>query len=225
MASGAGFLEGEAVEDRVEVRGVESLTIDAAHFTVEVVGDPGVAAVTVVSRMSARFHRSHDGRIAVERDGAAATVAVRYDGRPLSRAAAAWGPRLLLRAPERTALAVTTTAGDVRVHDVAAPQVTIVTTAGDVYLSDVTAAVDVTARAAFIVLERVHGAKRITADAGSIRVADSRGPLFTDTGGEQRLRRIDGDVSVASAEGLTLTGHRGALTIRSASGQRSALGE
>lgn len=225
MAAGAGYLEGGAVERRLELRGVTSLTVDAAHFTVEVVGAPGLAAVTVVSRMSTRFHRFHDGRMAVERDGAAAAVAVRYDGRPLSRAAVTWGPRLLLQVPERTALAVTTTAGDVRIHDVAATQVTIATTAGDLYLSDVAAAVDVTARAGFIVLERVHGPKRIAAGAGSIEVADSRGPLFTDTGGEQRLRRIDGDVSVASIEGLTLTDHRGAITVRSASGQRSVLGK
>ena len=63
-------------------------------------------------------------------------------------------------------------------------------------------------------LERVHGPKRITADSGSIEVSDSRGPLFTDTGGEQRLRRIDGDVSVASAEDLTLSDHSGTLTVR-----------
>ena len=114
-----------------------------------------------------------------------------------------WGPRLLLQVPERTALAVTTTVGDVRIHDVTAPHVTITTTAGDLYLSDVTATVECRSpcrlhRAG----KRVHGPKRITADAGSIEVSDSRGTLFTDTGGEQRLRRIDGNISVASSEGL-----------------------
>ena len=63
-------------------------------------------------------------------------------------------------------------------------------------------------------MERVHGPKRITADSGSIQVFDSRGALFTDTGGDQRLRRIDGDISVASAEGLTLSDHHGTLTMR-----------
>ena len=131
-----------------------------------------------------------------------------------------WGPLLLLQVPERTTLAVTTTAGDVRIHDVTAPQVTIPTTAGDLYLSDVTATVAISARAGFIVLERVHGPKRITADSGSIEVSDSRGALFTDTGGEQRLRRIDGDISVASADGLALSDHRGTLTVRARTGAK-----
>ena len=214
MAAGAGFLEGAPVERRIELSGIDTIDIDAAHFTVEVLGTAGQDAVTVVSRLSTRFRGFHDGHIAVERNDGTASLAVRYDGRPLSQAAVTWGPRLLLQVPERTALAVTTTVGDVRIHDVTAPHVTIITTAGDLYLSDVTATVNVAARAGFIVLERVHGSKRITADAGSIEVSDSRGPLFTDTGGEQRLRRIDGDISVASAEGLTLTDHRGTLTVR-----------
>ncbi len=214
MAAGGGLLEGAPVERRIEISGVESIDIDAAHFTVEVLGAPELDTVTVVSRMSARFHRFHDGHVAVERSDDDASISIRYDGRPLSRAAVTWGPRLLLQVPERTALAVTTTAGDVRIHDVTAPHVTITTTAGDLYLSDVTATVAISAHAGFIVLERVHGPKRITADSGSIEVSDSRGPLFTDTGGEQRLRRIDGDVSVASAQDLTLSDHSGALTVR-----------
>ena len=214
VAAGGGLLEGAPVERRIELSGVETIDIDAAHFTVEVLGAPELDTVTVVSRMSTRFHRFHDGHVAVARSGGDASVSVLYDGRPLSRAALTWGPLLVLQVPERTALAVTTTAGDVRIHDVTAPHVTITTTAGDLYLSDVTATVEISARAGFIVLERVHGPKSITADSGSIEVSDSRGTLFTDTGGEQRLRRIDGDVSVASAAGLTLTDHRGALTIR-----------
>ena len=220
LAAGGGLLEGAPVERRIELAGVETIDIDAAHFTVEVLGVPDQDAVTAVSVMSTRFHRSHDGRIAVEREGGAAFLAVRYDGRPLGRSALGWGPRLLLQVPERTALSVATTAGDVRIHDVTAPHVTITTTAGDLYLSDVTAAVTISARAAFIVLERVHGSKRITADSGSIEVSDSRGRLFTHTGGEQRLRRIDGDVSVASAESLTLTDHRGLLTVRARTGAK-----
>ena len=208
LAAGGGFLEGAPVERRIDLSGVDTIDIDAAHFTVEVLGVPDQDAITVVSRMSTRFHRFHDGHIAIERGDGTAFVSVRYDGRPLSRAALTWGPLLVLQVPERTALAVITTAGDVRIHDVTAPHVTITTTAGDLYLSDVTA------RAGFIVLERVHGPKRITADSGSIEVSDSRGTLFTDTGGEQRLRRIDGDISVASADGLALSDHRGALTIR-----------
>ena len=214
MAAGGGLLEGAPVERRIELSGVDTIDIDAAHFTVEVLGVPDQGTVTVVSRMSTRFHRFHDGHIAVERSDGGASISVRYDGRPLSRAAVTWGPLLVLQVPERTALAVTTTAGDVRIHDVAAPHVTITTTAGDLYLSDVAATVDITARAGFIVLERVHGPKRITADSGSIEVSDSRGTLFTDTGGEQRLRRIDGDVSVASVEDLTLSDHSGTLTVR-----------
>ena len=213
-AAGGGFLEGAPVERRIELSGVEAIDIDAAHFTVEVLGAADLATVTVVSRMSTRFHRFHDGHVAVKRDGGGASISVRYDGRPLSRAAVTWGPLLVLQVPERTALAVTTTAGDVRIHDVAAPHVTITTTAGDLYLSDVTATVAISARAGFIVLERVHGPKSVTADSGSIEVSDSRGPLFIDTGGEQRLRRIDGDISVASGGGLALTDHRGSLTIR-----------
>ena len=214
LAAGAGFLEGAPVERRIELSGIETIHIDAAHFTVEVLGAPDQNTVTVVSRMSTRFRGFHGGHIAVERNDRTASLVVRYDGRPLSQAAVTWGPRLLLQVPERTALAVTTTVGDVRIHDVAAPHVTITTTAGDVYLSDVTATVLIAARAGFIVLERVHGSTRIAADSGSIEVSDSQGPLFTDTGGEQRLRRIDGDISVASADGLTLTDHRGALTMR-----------
>ncbi|MDD9985818.1 MAG: DUF4097 family beta strand repeat-containing protein [Spirochaetaceae bacterium] len=191
-----------------------AIDIDAAHFTVEVLGVPELDTVTVVSRMSTRFHRFHDGHVAVERSDGGASISVRYNGRPLSKAAVTWGPLLVLQVPERTALAVTTTAGDVRIHDVAASNVTITTTAGDLYLSDVTAAVAISARAGFIVLERVHGPKSITADSGSIEVSDSRGPLFTDIGGEQRLRRIDGDISVASTDRLTLTNHRGSLAIR-----------
>ena len=214
IAASGGLLEGAPVERRIELSGVEAIDIDAAHFTVEVLGAPELDTVTVVSRMSTRFHRFHDGYVAVERSDGDTSISVRYDGRPLSRSAVTWGPLLLLQVPERTALAVTTTAGDVRVHDVTSPHVTITTTAGDLYLSDVAATVDITARAGFIVLERVHGPKRITADSGSIEVSDSRGPLFTDTGGEQRLRRIDGDVSVASAEDLTLSDHSGTLTVR-----------
>ena len=74
--------------------------------------------------------------------------------------------------------------------------------------------VAISARVGFILVERVHGPKRITADSGSIEVSDSRGTLYTDTGGEQRLRRIDGDISVVSADGLTLTDHRGTLAVR-----------
>ena len=214
FAAGGGLLEGAPVERRIELSGVEAIDIDAAHFTVEVLGAPELDAVTVVSRMSTRFHRFHDGHVAVDQDDGTVSLAVRYDGRPLSRAAVTWGPLLVLQVPERTALAVTTTAGDMRIHDVAAPHVTITTTAGDLYLSDVTATVTIAAVAGFIVLERVHGPKRITAESGSIEVSDSRGPLFTDTGGEQRLRRIDGDISVASAEALTLSAHRGTLTVR-----------
>ena len=214
MAAGGGLLEGAPVERRIELSGIDTIDIDAAHFTVEVLGVPDQDTVTVVSRLSTRFRGFHDGHIAVERNGGTASLSVRYDGRPLSQAAVTWGPRLLLQVPERTALAVTTTVGDVRIHDVTAPHVTITTTAGDLYLSDVTATVAISARAGFIVLERVHGPKRITADTGSIKVSDSRGPLFTDTGGEQRLRRIDGDISVASAESVTLTEHRGTLTVR-----------
>ncbi len=214
IAAGGGLLEGAPVERRIELSGVEAIDIDAAHFTVEVLGAPELETVTVVSRMSTRFHRFHDGHVAVERSGGGASISVRYDGRPLSRAAVTWGPRLLLQVPERTVLAVTTTAGDVRIHDVTGPNVTVTTTAGDLYVSDVTATVEIAARAGFIVLERVHGPKRITADSGSIEVSDSRGALFTDTGGEQRLRRIDGDVSVASAEDLTLSDHSGSLTVR-----------
>lgn len=213
-AAGGGFLEGAPVERRIELSGVEAIDIDAAHFTVEVLGVPELETVTVVSRMSTRFHRFHDGHVAVERSDGGASISVRYDGRPLSTAAVTWGPLLVLQVPERTALAVSTSAGDVRIHDVAAPNVTITTTAGDLYLSDVTATVAISARAGFIVLERVHGPKRITADSGSIEVSDSRGPLFTDTGGEQHLRRIDGDISVASTDRLTLTNHRGSLAIR-----------
>ena len=213
-AAAGGFLEGAPVERRIELSGVEAIDIDAAHFTVEVLGAADLDAVTVVSRMSTRFHRFHDGHVAVERSDGGASISVRYDGRPLSKAAVTWGPLLVLQVPERTALAVTTTAGDVRIHDLTASHVTIMTTAGDLYLSDVTATVDITARAGFIVLERVHGPKRITADSGSIEVSDSRGPLFTDIGGKQRLRRIDGDVSVASDERLVLTDHTGTLIIR-----------
>ena len=136
---------------------------------------PDLDTVTVVSRMSTRFTGFHDGHVAVERNDGTASLAVRYDGRPLSQAAVTWGPRLLLQVPERTALAVTTTVGDVRIHDVTAPHVTITTTAGDLYLSDVTATVTIAAVAGFIVLERVHGPKRITAESGSIEVSDSRG--------------------------------------------------
>ena len=214
VAAGGGFLEGTPVERRIELSGVGTIDIDAAHFTVEVLGVPDLATVTVVSRMSTRFHRFHDGHVAVEQSDGDASISVRYDGRPLSRAAVTWGPLLLLQVPERTALTVTTTAGDVRIHDVTAPHVTITTTAGDLYLSDVSATVAISARAGFIVLERVHGPKRITADSGSIEVSDSRGTLFTDTGGEQRLRRIDGGVSVASAEDLALSDHNGTLTVR-----------
>ena len=214
VAAGGGLLEGAPVERRIELSGVDTIDIDAAHFTVEVLGVPDLETVTVVSRMSTRFHRFHDGHVAVEGSDGDASISVRYDGRPLSRAAVTWGPLLLLQVSERAALAVTTTAGDVRIHDVAAPHVTITTTAGDLYLSDVTATVDIAAGAGFIVLERVHGPKRITADSGSIEVPDSRGTLFTDTGGEQRLRRIDGDISVASAEGVILTDHTGTLIIR-----------
>ena len=214
IAAGGGLLEGAPVERRIELSGVEAIDIDAAHFTVEVLGAPELDTVTVVSRMSTRFHRFHAGHVAVERSGGGASISVRYDGRPLSRSAVTWGPRLLLQVPERTVLAVTTTAGDVRIHDVTGPNVTVMTTAGDLYVSDVTATVEIAARAGFIVLERVHGPKRITADSGSIEVSDSRGALFTDTGGEQRLRRIDGDVSVASAEDLTLSDHSGSLTVR-----------
>ena len=214
VATGGGLLEGAPVERRIELSGVGAIDIDAAHFTVEVLGVPDLETVTVVSRMSTRFHRFHDGHVAVEQSDGDASISVRYDGRPLSRSAVTWGPLLLLQVPERTALAVTTTAGDVRIHDVAAPYVTITTTAGDLYLSDVSATVAISARAGFIVLERVHGPKRITADSGSIEVSDSRGPLFIDTGGEQRLRRINGAVSVASAEDLTLSDHSGTLTVR-----------
>ena len=215
MAVGAGFMEGASVERRIELSGVDTIDIDAGHFTVEVLGVPDQDTVTVVSRMSTRFRGFHGGHVAVDRNAGTASLAVRYDGRPLSQAAVTWGPWLLLQVPERTALAITTTAGDVRIHDVAASNVTITTTAGDLYLSDVTATVAIWARAGFIVLERVHGPKRITADTGSIKVSDSRGPLFIDIGGEQSLRRIDGDISVASADGLTLTDHRsGGLTVR-----------
>ena len=214
MAAGAGFLEGAPVERRIALSGVDTIDIDAAHFTVEVLGAPDQDTVTVVSRMSTRFRGFHGGHIVVERNDGTASLAVRYDGRPLSQAAVTWGPRLLLQVPERTALAVTTTVGDVRIHDVAASNVTITTTAGDLYLSDVTATVAISVRAGFIVLERVHGPKRISAASGSIEVSDSRGPIFTDTGGEQRLRRIDGDISVATATGLTLTDHKGTLAVR-----------
>ena len=214
VAAGGGFLEGAPVERRIELSGVGTIDIDAAHFTVEVLGVPDLATVTVVSRMSTRFHRFHGGHVAVEQSDGDASISVGYDNRPLSRAAVTWGPLLLLQVPERTALTVTTTAGDVRIHDVTAPHVTITTTAGDLYLSDVSATVAISARAGFIVLERVHGPKRITADSGSIEVSDSRGTLFTDTGGEQRLRRIDGGVSVASAEDLALSDHNGTLTVR-----------
>ena len=220
VAAGGGFLEGAPVERRIELSGVGTIDIDAAHFTVEVLGVPDHDTVTVVSRMSTRFHRFHDGNVAVERSDGDASISVRYDGRPLSRAAVTWGPLLLLQVPERTALTVTTTAGDVRIHEVTAPHVTITTTAGDLYLSDVSATVAISARAGFIVLERVHGPKRITADSGSIEVSDSRGTLFTDTGGEQRLRRIDGAVSVASAEDLTLSDHSGTLTVRNRQTQK-----
>ncbi len=141
-------------------------------------GAPELDTVTVVSRMSTRFHRFHDGHVAVEQGGGDASVSVRYDGRPLSKVAVTWGPLLVLQVPERTALAVTTTAGDVRIHDLTASHVTITTTAGDLYVSDVTATVAISARADFIVLERVHGPKGITADSGSIEVADSRGDLL-----------------------------------------------
>ena len=142
IAVGGGFLEGAPVERRIEFSGVDAIDIDAAHFTVEVLGAADLDTVTVVSRMSTRFHRFHAGHVAVERNDGVVLVSVRYDGRPLSRAAVTWGPRLLLQVPERTALAVTTTVGDVRIHDVAASNVTITTTAGDLYLSDVTATVD-----------------------------------------------------------------------------------
>ena len=220
MAAGAGFLEGAPVERRIELSGVDAIDIDAAHFTVEVLGAPDLDTVTVVSRTSTRFDRFHNGHVAIERGAGTAFISVRYDGRPLSRAALTWGPLLVLQVPERTALAVATTAGDARIHDVTAPHVTITTTAGDLYLSDVAATVDIAARAGFIVLERVHGPKRITADSGSIEVSDSRGTLFTDTGGEQRLRRIDGDISVASDDGLTLSDHQGAITVRGPPGAK-----
>ena len=170
MAAGAGFLEGAPVERRIALSGVDTIDIDAAHFTVEVLGAPDQDTVTVVSRMSTRFRGFHGGHIVVERNDGTASLAVRYDGRPLSQAAVTWGPRLLLQVPERTALAVTTTVGDVRIHDVAASNVTITTTAGDLYLSDVTATVAISVRAGFIVLERVHGPKRISAASGSIEV-------------------------------------------------------
>ena len=214
VATGGGLLEGAPVERRIELSGVDAIDIDAAHFTVEVLGVPDLETVTVVSRMSTRFHRFHDGHVAIERGDGTAFISVRYDGHPLSRAALTWGPLLVLQVPEHTALAVTTTAGDVRGHDVTAPNVRSTTIAGDLYLSDVTATVVISARAGFIVLDRVHGPKRITADSGSTEVSDSRGPLYTDTGAQQSLRRIDGDVSVASAAGLTLIDHRGALTVR-----------
>ena len=167
MAFGAGFLEGAPVERRIELSGVDAIDIDAAHFTVEVLGAADLDTVTVVSRMSTRFHRFHAGHVAVERNDGVVLVSVRYDGRPLSRAAVTWGPRLLLQVPERTALAVTTTAGDVRIHDVAASNVTITTTAGDLYLSDVTATVTIAAVAGFIVL----GARpRPEADHRRIRI-------------------------------------------------------
>ena len=56
MAAGAGFLEGAPVERRIELSGIDTIDIDAAHFTVEVLGDPDLQTVTVVSRMSTRFH-------------------------------------------------------------------------------------------------------------------------------------------------------------------------
>ena len=57
MAVGGGFLEGAPVERRIELSGIDTIDIDAAHFTVEVLGDPDLNTVTVVSRMSTRFHR------------------------------------------------------------------------------------------------------------------------------------------------------------------------
>ena len=75
------------VERRIELSGVDAIDIDAAHFTVEVLGAPELETVTVVSRMSTRFHRFHEGHVAVERSGGAASIGltVRYDGRPLSK--------------------------------------------------------------------------------------------------------------------------------------------
>ena len=130
VPAGAGFLEGAPVERRIELSGVDAIDIDDAQFTVEVLGVPELDTVTVVSRMSTRFHRFHDGHIAVERSDGAGSVSVRYYGHPLSQAAVTWGPRPALQVPERTGLAVTTTVGDVRVHDVPATEVTITTTAG-----------------------------------------------------------------------------------------------
>ena len=61
IAVGGGLLEGAPVERRIELSGVDTIDIDAAHFTVEVLGDPDLKTVTVVSRMSTRFHRFHEG--------------------------------------------------------------------------------------------------------------------------------------------------------------------
>ncbi len=168
MAAGGGLLEGAPVERRIELSGVDAIDIHAAHFAVEMLGVPDQDAITVVRRMSTRLH---DGHVAIERGDGTAFISVPEDGRPHSRAALTWGP-LLLQVSERTALAVTTTAGDVRIHDVTAPHVAITTTAGDLHLSDVAATVAISARAGFIVLERVHGPKRITADSGSVEVYD-----------------------------------------------------
>ena len=90
MAACAGFLEGAPVERRIELSGVDTIDIGDAQFTVEVLGAPELETVTVVSRMSTRFHRFHDGASAVERSDGAGSVSVRYYGHPLSQAAVTW---------------------------------------------------------------------------------------------------------------------------------------
>ena len=86
VAAGGGLLEGAPIERRIKLSGVDAIDIDAAHFTVEVLGVPDQDAITVVSRMSTRFHRFHDGHVAIERSGEEASISIRYDDRPLSRA-------------------------------------------------------------------------------------------------------------------------------------------
>lgn len=144
---------------------------------------------------------------------------------------------LVIRMPAKAKLSVTTTSGDVEVHEVAGlvkvdctsgdvvvngarQDVVVDCTSGDVEVSEAGRDVHIRATSGDVTLDRVTGRVDVDATSGDIsgRNLEGGGTLGTISG-DVEVARSAGELSVTTSSGdASITSHRGRLAVRSSSG-------
>lgn len=206
-----------AFQENISYTGIDTLTMDASFFDVEVVShsQPSVSGIiNVPNRLKRR-------RVTVKQEQSGATLRITVEGRWrgggfLSSETA----NIKINVPADTAIDIKTSSGSILVKSIDTEIIKVLSSSGKISVLECGAALTAKSSSGNIVIEDCAGSKDLDSSSGDIVVQDSDGDIEVESSsGKQTLTGIAGSIGAKSTSGKReISGVEGVLDLRSSSG-------